>query len=160
MLMLLAIENIPFVYTTVKERSKSTLQIAFDIVEDFLLNLYGHPDVVEFKTVTILVNDRMKNKGFTDDDIAYVKRHLREKIEPYQLKHFTFVNVDKQKLVIFPVSFKTEDVLVRPMLKIKSRKLSGNSRLPTEIFRMLRLLFGSSCKKWKIKCLGHHKRAT
>ena len=104
--------------------------------------------------MTTLVNDRMKNKGFTDD-IAYVKRHLREKIEPYQLKHFTFVNVDKQKLVIFPVSFKTEDVLVRPMPKIKSWKLSRNSRLPTEIFRRLRLLFGSSCKKWKIKCLGN-----
>ena len=91
------------------KQSKSTLQITFNIVEDFLFNLYDHPDVVEFKAVTTSVNNRMKNKGFTDHDIAYVKRHLREKIESY---HFEFVNVDKQKLVIFPVSFKTEDVLV------------------------------------------------
>ena len=49
------------------------LQIAFDIVEDFLLNLYDHPDVVEFETVTNLVNNRMKNKGFTDNDIGYLK---------------------------------------------------------------------------------------
>ena len=50
--------------------------------------------------------------------LLYVKRHLREKIS-YQLKHFKFVNVDKQKLVIFPVSFKTEDVLVRLYTKDK-----------------------------------------
>ena len=74
------------------------LQIAFDIVEDFLFNLHDHPDVVEFKTVTTLVHYRMKNKGFTNDDIAYVKRHSREKIESYQFK---FANVDKQKLVFF-----------------------------------------------------------
>ena len=50
--------------------------------------------------------------------LLYAKRHLREKIA-YQLKHFKFVNVDKQKLVIFPVSFKTEDVLVRLYTKDK-----------------------------------------
>ena len=50
--------------------------------------------------------------------LLYVKRYLREKIA-YQLKHFKFVNVDKQKLVIFPVSFKTEDVLVRLYTKDK-----------------------------------------
>ena len=44
--------------------------------------------------MTALVNDRMKNKGFTDDDIAYVNRHLRENIESYQLKHFKFVDVN------------------------------------------------------------------
>ena len=80
------------------------LQIAFDIVEDFLLNLYDHPDVVEFETVTNLVNNRMKNKGFTDNDIGYLKRCLREKIESYQLKHFKFVNVGKQKFH-FPCIF-------------------------------------------------------
>ena len=79
------------------KQSKRTFQIAFDIVEDFLLNLYDHPNVVEFKTVTTLVNDGMKNEGFTDNDMAYVKRHLKEKIESYQLKHFKFVNVDKRK---------------------------------------------------------------
>ena len=45
-------------------QSKSTLQIAVDIVEDFLLNLYDHPDVVELKTVTTLVNDRMNDKRY------------------------------------------------------------------------------------------------
>ena len=43
--------------------------------------------------MTALVNDRMKNKGFTDDDIAYVNGHLRENIESYQLKHFKSVDV-------------------------------------------------------------------
>ena len=61
----------------------------------------------------------MKNKGLTDNDIAYVKIHLREKIESYQLKHFKFVNVDNQKLIIFSVSLKTEDVLVRHYAKDK-----------------------------------------
>ena len=79
------------------KQSKRTFQIAFDIGEDFLLNLYDHPNVVEFKTVTTLVNDRMTNEGFTDNDMTYVKIHLREKIESYQLKHFKYVNVDKQK---------------------------------------------------------------
>ena len=72
-----------------------------------MLNLYDHPDVVGFKTVTTLVNARIKSKGFTHNDIVYIKKHLREKIETY---HFKFVNVDKQKLVILSVSFKTEDI--------------------------------------------------
>ena len=45
--------------------------------------------------MTTLVCDRMKNKGFTDDDIAYIKRHLRERMECFQLKYFNQVNVDK-----------------------------------------------------------------
>lgn len=52
----------------------------------------------------------MKNNGFTDDDIAYVNRHLRENIESYQLKHFKSVDVSQQKLVINPSSVKTEDI--------------------------------------------------
>ena len=47
--------------------------------------------------MTALVNDRMKNIGFTDDDIAYVNRHLRENIESCQLKHFKFVDASQQK---------------------------------------------------------------
>ena len=89
--------------------------------------------MVEFKTVTTLVNDRMKNKGFTDDDIAYVKRHLREKIESYQLKHFRFIYVDKQKLVIFPVSLKIEGVSVR--LYAKDKELETIKKLSvTDIY--------------------------
>ena len=87
--------------------------------------------------MTALVNDRMKTKGFTDGDIAYVKRHLRENIESYQLKHFKFVDVGKQKFVIFPVSFKTEDILVRLYAKNKALETIKKLLLSTEIFTML-----------------------
>ena len=79
----------------------------------------------------------MKTKGFTDGDIAYVKRHLRENIESYQLKHFKFVDVGKQKFVIFPVSFKTEDILVRLYAKNKALETIKKLLLSTEIFTML-----------------------
>ena len=51
---LLAIEDIPFVFIIVKERlnnQNACFKIAFDILEDILLNLYDHPNVAEFKSV-------------------------------------------------------------------------------------------------------------
>ena len=105
--------------------------------------------------MTALVNDRMKNKGFTDDDIAYVNGHLRENIESYQLKHFKSVDVSQQKLVINPSSFKTEDISFKTEVTLcaKDKELENkeNSRLLKEIFTMLRLLFESDSSNRKIQ---------
>ena len=108
--------------------------------------------------MTALVNDRMKTKEFTGDDIAYVKRHLKENKESYQLKHFKFVDVGKQKFVIFPVSFKTDDILVR--LSAKDKELETTKKLSVTYRNIYDAAIAFREQQEKVEdriCLGHHK---
>ena len=103
----------------------------------------------------------MKTKGFTDDDIAYVKRHLKENIESYQLKHFKFVDVGKQKFLIFPVSFKTEDISVR--LSAKDKELENTKKLSITYRNIYDAAIAIREQQEKVEdtiCLGHHNWAT
>ena len=45
------------------KNEKSLLQIAFDVVEDYLLELHEKPDVVEFKILTDVRRRTKQNKS-------------------------------------------------------------------------------------------------
>ena len=53
------------------KNEESVLQIAFGFAEDYLIELYEHPEIIEFTVLTGILEEERNKTSYDSETIAY-----------------------------------------------------------------------------------------
>ena len=97
-------------------------------MKDFIRDITGNPDIVEYKLVTDIFENGLRKSNIFDDKIKNAQKNLRKKIER-NIQNVNFVNV-RRKLYICSDSIEKTDLIVLYLeykLELDNIKSKSNS---------------------------------